>query len=245
MKRLFSLFLVILMLALCGCNAILPTNGTLKINPNEIDHIKITNGVTNNDFSVVDRADIGAIVKHLNSYTLENGTNSESGDISYRYRVTLLDKTNGYAESHYYISDSQTIWINGVAYTADTADFITAIEKLEVKTLTDRELIDNLLQGDTLDRLGILDEDKKISVDMILALPERCPALFELLSRPEAIQTVGTYGVETIQEYLNSNNPALVEKAEEWIAVIEKLMPEMKEKLENLIKNQYFPENNP
>ena len=240
MKRLYALSLVVLMLALCGCSAILPSNGTLKIDPNDIDHIIINNGVTDKDFSVMDRSDIGNIVKHLNSYTLENGTNAESGDISYLYRVTLLDKTNGYAESHYYISDSQTIWIDDAAYLIDAKDLLTAIEKLEVKTLTDLELVDNLLQGDTLDRLGILDEDKKISVDMILALPESCPALFELLSRPEAIQTVGTYGVETIRDYLNSNNPELVEKAQEWISVIEKLMPEIKDKLENILENQNF-----
>ena len=99
--------------------------------------------------------------------------------------------------------------------------------------------------GDTLNQLNIVDEEGKISFDKIINLPKSCPALFELLSRPSAIQSVSTYGADKIGEDLNSSNPELIEKAKEWIEVLEKLMPDIREKLENLIKNHKNSENNP
>ena len=245
MKRVLAAFLALMMLVLCGCNSIIIENGNVKLNANDIDHIKISNGQTGKSFSVMERTDIGTIISHLNSYTLENGTNSESEEFSYRYCVTLVDKTNGYAESDFYLPDKNTLLMDGAAYTVNTKDLFQLLETLESKTLTDNELIDTLLNGDTLEQLKIVDEEGKISVDKIINLPKSCPALFELLSRPSAIQSVSTYGVEKIGAFLNSANPELVDKAEEWIQVLEKLMPEIREKLENIIENHKNSENNP
>lgn len=245
MKRIFAAVLALMMLMLCGCNSVIIENGNLKLNVNDVDHIKITNGLTEKTFSIMERADIGTVVSHLNSYTLENGTNSESEEFSYRYCVTLVDKTNGYAETYYYLPDMETLLLDGAAYTVNTKDLYQFVESLESKTMTDNELIDALLEGDTLEQLNIVDEEGKISVDKILALPKSCPALFELLSRPSAIQSVSTYGADKIGAFLNSANPEMVEKAQEWIHVLEKLMPELQEKLEEILKNHKNSENSP
>lgn len=246
MKRVIALGLVLLMLTLCGCsNLIIIENGNLNLVANDIDHIKITNGVTGKTFSIMERVTIGTIVSHLNSYTLENGTNAESDGFSYRYCITLVDRTNGYAESQFYFPDKQTILVDDAAYIINAKDLLQFVETEECNTLTDNELIDALLEGDTLDQLNIIDEEGKISVDMIINLPKSCPALFELISRPTGITSVGTYGADKIGAYLTSANPELVEKAEEWIEILEKLMPEIREKLENLINNLENNKNNP
>ncbi len=236
MKRILAAILAALILTLCGCNSIIIENGNLHLVANDIDHVKITNGSTQKTFSIMERETIGTIVSHLNSYTLENGTNAESGDFSFRYCITLVDKTNGSAEHQFYLPDDQTIRIDGSNYVVNTKDLLQFVETKECDTLTDNELIDSLLTGNTLEQLNIIDEESKISVDKILNLPKNCPALFELLSRPSAIAAVGSYGVDRIGEFLNSTNPALVEKAQEWIEILEKLMPEIREKLAQLIK---------
>ena len=235
MKQVLAALLAVLMLTLCGCNSIIIENGNLNLVANDIDHIKITNGTTEKTFSIMERETIGTIISHLNSYTLENGTNAESDGFSYRYRITLVDKTNGFAENHFYLPDAQTIRIDGKAYNVNSKDLLQFIETKECDTLTDNELIDVLLNGDTLEQLNIVDEEGKISVDKIINLPKSCPALFELLSRPSAIASVSGYGTERIGEFLNSANPQLVEKAQEWIKILEKLMPEIQEKLEGML----------
>lgn len=237
MKRILALMLALLTLTLCGCSAIIIESGSLNLNANDIDHIKITNGGTEKSFSISDRETISAIVRYLNSYTLENGTNTEASG-SYRYRVTLVDQTNGSAESHFYLPDTQTLRIDGTSYAVNTKDLMQYVEARECDTLTDNELIDALLEGDTLNQLNIIDDEGNISFDKILSLPQNCPALFELMSRSTAIQSVGSYGADKINAWLNSNNPELVEKAQEWIEVLKKLIPDIQEKLENLIKNQ-------
>lgn len=245
MKRWIALVLALLMLILCGCSNIIIENGNLNLVANDIDHIKITNVLTNKTFSVNDRSTIGTIVSHLNSYTLENGTDASSGKFSYRYCITLVDKTNGYAESQFYFRDQQAIVIEDVAYNINAKDLLQFVESEECKTLTDNELIDSLLEGDTLEQLNIIDEEGKISLDKIINLPKSCPALFELIGRPTGITSVSTYGTDKISAFLNSTNPELVDKAQEWIKVLEKLMPEVREKLENLINNLENNKNNP
>lgn len=236
MKRLFAAMMAVVLLILCGCQSIIPQNGTLDLNANEIDHIRINNSSTGKAFTVSDRETIGTIISHLNSFTLENGTNTESGDFSYCYRITLVHKSSG-SESEYYFADAQTILIDEAAYIVNAVDFLQYVEAQECKTLTDNELIDYLLEGNTLDQLNIIDDEGKISIDKIIALPQSCPALFELLSRPSAISSVGSYGVDKIGSFLNSANPVMVEKAQEWIEVLKKLLPEVQEKLDNLINN--------
>lgn len=235
MKRMIAALLAVLMLSLCGCSSVISGSGTLEWNPNDIDHIKITNGLTGKTFSVADREIIGTTVSHINSFTLENGTSPESEDFSYSYCVTLVDKTNGSAESHYYLCGNETIVIDGAAYIVNAKAFLQYLQTLECDTMTDNELIDALLEGDTLEQLNIMDEEGNISMDKIISLPQSCPALFELMTRPSAIQSVSSYGADKIGSFLNSSNPELVEKAQEWIEVLKKLMPEVQENLEDLL----------
>jgi len=143
------------------------------------------------------------------------------------------------------VVDADTVIHDGKMYTVKAKDFEQYLEALECDTLTDNELIDSLLEGDTLERLNVIDGEGKISLDKIVNLPKSCPALFELLSRPSGIVSVGSYGVDKIGAFLNSNNPELVEKAQEWIEVLKKLIPEAQEKLENIIETYKNSENNP
>lgn len=241
MKRVFAALLAVLMLTLCGCSTLISGNGTLDLKANDIDHIVIVNGLTGKTFSIADREKIGTIVSHMNSFNLENST--ETG-LEYQYGINLVDRLNGGAEMHFSVSENVFVSDN-TGYAVNTKDFLQYLEAMECDTLTDQELIDSLLEGDTLDRLNILDAEGKISLDKIVNLPKSCPALFELLSRPSSIASVGSYGVAKIEEYLNSNNPELVEKAQEWIEVLKKLIPEAQEKLEELINNYKNSANNP
>lgn len=231
MKRVFAALLAVLMLALCGCGSVVLGNGTLEYNANEVDHVVITNGLTGKTFSVADRETISTIVSHINSFDLGEGAEAGAG---YHYSLKLASRNDG-AESYFSVVDSESIIHDGMLYTVNAKDFERYLEGLECDTLTDNELIDSLLEGNTLEDLNVLDAEGKISLDKIVALPQSCPALFDLLSRPSAITSVGSYGVEKIEGYLNSSNPELVEKAQEWIEVLKALIPEAQEKLEQLI----------
>lgn len=242
MKRVFAAMLAVLMLTLCGCSTVVLGNGTLEYDANDMDHVQITNGLTGKTFSVSDRETISTIIKHINSFDLGEGTEAAAG---YHYSVTLVYHLNGGAKTYFSVVDAESVVHDGKMYTVNAKDFEQYLESLECDTLTDNELIDSLLEGDTLEKLNIVDSEGKISLDKIVALPQSCPALFELLSRSSAITSVGSYGVEKIEGYLNSNNPELVEKAQEWIEVLKKLVPEVQEKLENIIETYKNSENNP
>lgn len=242
MKRVFALLLAVLILTLCGCSTVVLGNGTLEYNANDIDHVQITNGLTGKTFSVADREIIGTIVSHINSFGLGEGQEAPNG---YHYSVTLVYHLNGGAKAHFSVVDAERVVHDGLMYTVKAKDFEQYLETLECDTMTDNELIDMLLEGDTLERLNVIDGGGKISLDKIVALPKSCPALFELLSRPSGIVSVGSYGVDKIGALLNSNNPELVEKAQEWIEILKQLLPEAKENLENLIETYKNSENNP
>lgn len=241
MKRVLAILLSVLMLTLCGCSTVVPGKGTLEYVANDIDHVVIQNGLSGKSFSVADRVTIGTIVDHINSFNLDEGQEAGAG---YHYCVTLVNHLQGGAKAYFSVVDAESIIHDGKLYTVNTKDFEQYLESLECDTLTDNELIDRLLEGDTLDQLNIIDGEGKISLDKIVNLPKSCPALFELLSRPSAIISVGSYGVDKIGTFLNSNNPELVEKAQEWIEVLKKLLPEAKENLENLIETYKKSENN-
>lgn len=242
MKRVFAALLAVLMLTLCGCSTVVLGNGTLEYDANDIDHVVIQNGLTGKSFSVADRETISTIVNHINSFGLGEG--QEAG-VGYHYSLKLVRRLNGGAETYFSVVDAESIIHDGKLYTVKAKDFEQYLEGLECDTLTDNELIDTLLEGDTLERLNVIDSEGKISLDKIVNIPKSCPALFELLSRPSGIVSVGSYGVEKIGQFLNSNNPELVEKAQEWIEVLKQLIPEAKENLENLIETYKNSENNP
>lgn len=242
MKRTIAVLLIVFTLTLCGCSAVILSSGTLEYDANDIDHVQITNGQTGKSFTVSDRETISTIVKHINSFGLGEGQDAVDG---YHYSVKLVDRLNGGAETYFTVVDTESVIHDGKMYTVKAKDFEQYLEGLECDMLTDNELIDLLLEGNTLDQLNVIDDEGKISLDKIVSLPKSCPALFELMSRPSAIQSVGSYGVDKIGQYLNSNNPELVEKAEEWIEILKQLIPEAKENLENIIETYKNSENNP
>lgn len=242
MKRVLAAMLAILMLTLCGCSTVVLGSGTLEYEANDIDHVQIINGLTGKTFSVSDREIISTIVNHINSFGLSDGQEAGAG---YHYSVTLVHHLNGGAKAYFSVVDADTVIHDGKMYTVKAKDFEQYLEALECDTLTDNELIDSLLEGDTLERLNVIDGEGKISLDKIVSLPKSCPALFELLSRPSGIVSVGSYGVDKIAAFLNSNNPELVEKAQEWIEVLKQLIPEAQEKLENIMETYKNSENNP
>ena len=242
MKRVLAAMLAVLMLTLCGCSTVVLGNGTLEYDANDIDHVVIQNGLTGKSFSVADRVTISTIIDHINSFGLDEGSDAAAG---YHYHLKFVYRLNGGAEFYFSVVDSESIVHDGKMYTVKAKDFEQYLEGLECDTLTDNELIDTLLEGNTLERLNVIDDEGKISLDKIVSLPKSCPALFELLSRPSGIVSVGSYGVDKIGAFLNSNNPELVEKAKEWIQILEQLIPEARENLENLLETYKNSENNP
>lgn len=232
MKRMIAALMAALMLLLCGCGTVLPENGTLSLNANIVDHIEISNGLTGNRFTVSNRDSITQIVQHINSYTLEDPQETWNGN---HYSLKFVD--NDEKQILYFAINDNKVIADDAGYMVNAKDLVQYVEGLECDTMTDNELIDALLEGNTLEQLNIIDEEGKISVDKIIALPKSCPALFELLSRPSAITSVGSYGVDKIESFLNSSNPELVEKAQEWIEVLKNLLPDLQEKLESIVKS--------
>ena len=242
MKRVLAAMLAVLMLTLCGCSTVVLGNGTLEYKSDDVDHIVIQNGLSGKTFSVADRETISTIINHSNSFGLDEGQQPAAG---YHYHLKIVSRLDGGAETYFSVVDAETVVHDGKMYAAKAKDFEQYLETLECDTLTDNELIDSLLESDTLERLNVIDGEGKISLDKIVNLPKSCPALFELLSRPSGIVSVGSYGVDKIAAFLNSNNPELVEKAQEWIEVLKQLIPEAQEKLENIIETYKNSENNP
>ena len=123
-------------------------------------------------------------------------------------------------------------------YSVNAKDMLQYVESLECDTMTDNELIDALLKGNTLEQLNVLNEEGKISLDKIVSLPKSCPALFELLSRPTVVTSVSSYGIESLKTLLNSTNPELVAKGQEWAEIIKQLVPEVRDSIENMLETQ-------
>lgn len=240
MKRVLAAMLAVLMLTLCGCSTVVLGNGTLDIDANSVDHIVISNGRTGKTFSVADRETISTVVSHINSFDLADPQEPWNGNA---YNLNFEDSKG--EKLLYFAVNESAVTVDDAMYQLNAKDLLQYVESLECNTLTDNELIDSLLEGDTLERLNVIDDEGKISLDKIVNLPKSCPVLFELLSRPSGIVSVGSYGADKIAAFLNSNNPELVEKAEEWIEVLKQLIPEAKEKLENIIETYKNSENNP
>ena len=230
MKRVLAALLAVLMLTLCGCSTVVLGSGTLDIDANSVDHIVISNGRTGKTFSVSNRETISTVVNHINSFDLADPQEPWNGNA---YNLDLVDSKG--EEMLYFAVNEGAITVDRAMYRLNAKDLLQYLESLECDTLTDNELIDTLLAGNTLEDLNVIDDEGKISLDKIVNLPKSCPALFELLSRSSAIGSVSSYGVDKIAAFLNSNNPELVEKAREWIEILKALIPEAQEKLDNLL----------
>jgi len=230
-KRVLPLFLITAIL-LTGCSTVILENGTLSLEANAVDKIEITNSSADT-FTIENRDVISKLVKYINSFTLEDGNVFAE---SYQYSLHLLDN-KGETYLRFTIVSANSVSTDQT-YSVNAKDMLQYVESLECDTMTDNELIDALLKGNTLEQLNVLNEEGKISLDKIVSLPKSCPALFELLSRPTVVTSVSSYGFESLKTLLNSTNPELVEKGREWAEILKQLVPEVRESIENMLETQ-------
>ena len=231
MKKILPLLLAAIIL-LSGCSTVILENGTISLNANAVDKIEITNSSADT-FTIENRDVISKLVKYINSFTLENGNNFAD---SYQYSLHLLD-SKGETYLLFTIVSANAVSTDQT-YAVNARDMLQYVESLECDTMTDNELIDALLKGNTLEQLNVLSEEGKISLDKIVSLPKSCPALFELLSRSSVVTSVSSYGIESLKTLLNSTNPELVAKGQEWAEIIKQLVPEVRESIENMLETQ-------
>ena len=230
-KRVLPLFLIAAIL-LTGCSTVILENGTMSLDANAVNKIEITNSSADT-FTIENRDVISKLVKYINSFTLEDGNDFAD---SYRYSLHLLD-SKGETYLRFTIVNTNTVSTDQT-YSVNAKDMLQYVESLECDTMTDNELIDALLKGNTLEQLNVLNEEGKISLDKIVSLPKSCPALFELLSRPTVVTSVSSYGIESLKTLLNSTNPELVAKGQEWAEIIKQLVPEVRDSIENMLETQ-------
>lgn len=230
MRRILCLLLAVITLTLCGCD-MLPSVGTNNIKVDDVKKIVITNGMTTgNTFTIEDRDTIRTIINQINGFTMENGTNPWKG---WHYNLSIQD-TNGNELIGLIIVNEESVTTNGKTYTVNAKKLLNTVEKLECDTLTDEELLRTLFEGSYFDEVTIFNADGEISLDKIMSIKNDCPALFELLSRPSAISSLGTYGVDMLEEYLNSDNLALRQKAEEIAEILKNFFPNLEDKINDL-----------
>jgi hypothetical protein len=230
MRRILCLLLAMTMLALCGCDMI-PSTGSNNIKVDDVKKIVITNGMSSgNTFTIEDRDSIRTIINHINGFTLENGRDPWKG---WHYSMSILDATGSELMSFIIVSE-ESVTVSGKTYTVNAKKLLNTVEKLECDTLTDEELLRTLFEGSYFDEVTIFNADGEISLDKIMSIKNDCPALFELLSRPSAISSLGTYGVDMLEEYLNSDNLALRQKAEEIAEILKNLFPNLEDKINDL-----------
>jgi hypothetical protein len=147
--------------------------------------------------------------------------------------MSILDATGAELMSFIIVSE-ESVTANGKTYTVNAKKLLNTVEKLECDTLTDEELLRTLFEGSYFDEVTIFNADGEISLDKIMSIKNDCPALFELLSRPSAISSLGTYGVDMLEEYLNSDNLALRQKAEEIAEILKNFFPNLEDKINDL-----------
>ena len=232
MLKKFISFILVLTLLLTACGNMPLGNGTLSIDSGEVQNIKITNLNVNHDFTIADREQIHTIVRYLNSYTLDTAADSDAST-KYEISVNLADGN----DTLKFKIDEAVVMSSGSYYSADAEKLVRYVEARECDILTDNQLIEFLFTDDYLDRLNILNEDGEISLDKIVRLGENCPALFELLSRPTLLKTLGTEGLQTVEKFLGSDNIQIRERAEKLAEIVKTVAPELKEKIENILKN--------
>ncbi len=233
-KRLLALFFALTLVFCTGCTVVLPSNGTLKLDSANVKEITVSNELTGTQFTIQDREDIHSLVKQIASYTLENGQPLDNNKNGCAYILIMTDSA-GKELSRFWLLDDSHIAYSNLVYTTNIKDLLYEVEQLECDTKTDKELIDMLMNSDTLDRLNILDADGKVSMDKILGLKNSCPALFELLSRPSILETVGSYGLEAIQKGLESGSTVVQERATELAEILKQYFPDLEEKINDIL----------
>ena len=231
MLKKFISFILVLTLLLTACGSMPLGNGTLSIDSGDVQNIKITNLNVNHDFTIADREQIHNIIRYLNSYNLDTGS-QDGSHLKYRITLTFADSS---ADLCYEINPT-TVASSTESFEVDALKLVRYIEARECDTLTDEQLIEFIFFDDYLDRLNILNDKGEISLDKIVKLGENCPALFELLSRPTLLKTVGKEGLTLIEQFIGSDNIQIRERAEKLAELVKTLAPEMKEKIENILE---------
>lgn len=231
MKRVFAAMLAVLVLCLWGCGPAIPTGGTLELNADDFDHIEVVNGLTGKTLSITDRTDISTIIKHLNGYTLEDPQEPANGN---RYNLNLVYHLQGGAKLHIGITDT-TLTHDGGMYQVNGLALGQFLEGLECATMTDQELIRYLFENNTMEELGITDENGSISLDKITNLKNACPALFELLGRPTMIESVAQYGTAIMKDYVDSSNAVLREQAEAIANFLKETFPQLADQIDKIL----------
>ena len=231
MLKKFISFILVLTLLLTACGNMPLGNGTLSIDSGEVQNIKITNLNVNHDFTIADREQIHTIVRYLNSYTLDTSNQTDS-QLKYKITLTFADDSSPLL----FNINSNTVSNGTEAFEVDALKLVRYIEARECDTLTDEQLIEFNFFDDYLDRLNILNDKGEISLDKIAKLGENCPALFELLSRPTLLKTVGKEGLTLVEQFIGSDNIQIRERAEKLAEIVKTVAPELKEKIENILE---------
>jgi hypothetical protein len=232
LRQILCVFLALALFILCGCEAI-PGIGTgsSTIKVDEVKRIVITNGRTGNEFTVEDRDNIRSIVNQYNNIPQENGADPWKG---WHYYLRIQD-AQGNLIQDFTIVNKSSVTIGNKTYSMNASSLLGKIEAMECDTMTDEELLRTLFEGSYFDDITILNENGEVSLDKILSIKNDCPALFELLSRPSAIQSLGSYGMDMLNEYLNSEDSEIRQKAEEIAEILKSIFPNLKDKIEDLL----------
>lgn len=214
-----------------GCSTLSSAMGTLRIDVADVSNISITNA-SGQRFSTQDQEKIRSIVDAVNRLTLDQPGDGING---YRYALSL-EHSDGSTSAHLTLVDESIVCHDGVSYSVDARSLLRRIEALECDFLTDEELIRTLFESDYLSDLTILGDDGRISLDKITRLSEEFPVLFEIIGRPSALESLGTYGLELLEEYLNSNDINLRQRAQQVAEFISAVLPQLKEKIDGILE---------
>lgn len=232
MKRAVAVILLLTLFLLSGCDMFLGT-GTLSVDANDVDSIRVESQFDGGStFTIEDRDTIRTIVNHINSYELDTAAENTR---SYIYTLSLLD-SDGAEVLQFTVVDDTSVSTGGASYTVNATALRQYVEARECDTMNDEELIRYLFESDTMADLNILDENGQISLDKITGLVSSCPALFELLSRPSAIESVGSYGLDMLQEAMDSTNIDIREQAENIGEILKNLLPGLSEQINNILE---------
>ncbi len=222
--------LILLCLSLCGCSAISSAMGTLGIAVSEVERITIT-PAGKKAFVIQDNTTIREVVDAVNRLTLEDGAEVGSGWVY----TLFMEGNDGNDLGTLTIIDSSTVSWDRQQFSVNAEALLRKVEALYCDTLTDEELLRMVFESSYFDELSLLDENGNLSIDRLLKLSADFPALFELIGRPSALESVTTLGLSLLQEYLESDNNVLRQRAELLAKAIAELLPQWREQIAALI----------
>lgn len=235
--KLTRIIALVLLVSLCLTGCELPqigetVDGTLNIAADSVLRIDLSNVSAGTNVVIQDRSVISEVVKLINRLVLTDEVVSPLPTV-YDITLTYSDGSEAYVLS--LLSDYVVI-AGGKTYDADAEKLLAKAEKLECATLSDDELLRRVFEDDYWDTVTIKNEKGELSVDKILALPQQCPALFELLGRPTVLKTLGSSGIELLEEYAGSASEHLRQRAQKLGDILSTLLPDIKDKVSSVLK---------